>query len=263
MSILTIAPSDLDAAMMFCRELASAQHEIIPASYRGKPGAILAAIQHGAELGLKPMQSLSAIAVIRGKPTIYGDSIMALCRKHPECEDIEETIDNPGTDKAVARCIVHRAGCKPAERTFSVADAKRAGLWGNKGPWSSYPDRMLQMRARGFALRDVFADALAGFITTEEAQDYPEPAATAKPKRATPGEPTVITAEVLESKTAALPAKPAVSDDVLRALAHLETLEISKQSALDYLSLERIEQIEPAHLKDLRELYINTKKGEA
>ena len=68
---------------------------------------------------------------------------------------------------------------------------------------------------------------------------------------------------MLESKTAALPAKPAVSDDVLRALAHLETLEISEQSALDYLSLERVEQIEPAHLKDLRELYINTKKGEA
>ena len=255
MSILTIAPSELDAAMMFCRELASAQHDIVPQSYRGKPGAILAAIQHGAELGLKPMQSLRDIAIIKGKATVYGDTMMALCRRHPECQDIEETIDNPGTDKAVARCIVHRKGCKPAERTFSVDDAKRAGLWGNKGPWSSYPDRMLQMRARGFALRDVFADALAGFITTEEAQDYPEPS-TAKHQRAIPGEPTVITAEVLESKAA-------VSDDVLRALAHLETLEISEQSALDYLSLERIEQIEPAHLKDLRELYINTKKGEA
>ena len=251
MSILTIAPSELDAAMMFCRELASAQHEIIPASYRGKPGAILAAIQHGAELGLKPMQSLSAIAVIKGKPTIYGDSMMALCRKHPECEDIEETIDNPGTDKAVARCIVHRKGCKPAERTFSVADAKRAGLWGNKGPWSSYPDRMLQMRARGFALRDVFADALAGFITTEEAQDYPEPA-TAKPQRAIPGEPTVITAEVLESKTAALPAKPAVSDDVLRALTHFESIGLDRSSVLAHLEVESIEQITSEHLDTLR-----------
>ena len=262
MGALTIAPADLQAALVMCEHLAKAQHDIVPQSYRGKPGAILAAIQHGAELGLKPMQSLRDIAIIKGKATVYGDTMMALCRRHPECQDIEETIDNPGTDKAIARCTVHRKGCKPAERTFSVADAKRAGLWGNKGPWSSYPDRMLQMRARGFALRDVFADALAGFITTEEAQDYPEPS-TAKPQRAIPGEPTVITAEVLESKAAALPAKPAVSDDVLRALAHLETLEISEQSALDYLSLERIEQIEPAHLKDLRELYINTKKGEA
>lgn len=250
MSILTIAPSELDAAMMFCRELASAQHEIIPLSYRGKPGAILAAIQHGAELGLKPMQSLSAIAVIKGKPTIYGDSMMALCRKHPECEDIVETIDNPGTDKAIARCIVHRKGCKPAERTFSVDDAKRADLWGNKGPWSSYPDRMLQMRARGFALRDVFADALAGFITTEEAQDYPEQTST-KPRKPE-SEPTVITAEVLESKAAALPAKPAVSDDVLRALAHFESIGLDRSSVLAHLEVETIDQITSEHLDTLR-----------
>jgi hypothetical protein len=32
---------------------------------------------------------------------------------------------------------------------------------------------MLQMRARGFALRNAFQDALKGFISTEEAQDYP------------------------------------------------------------------------------------------
>jgi hypothetical protein len=32
---------------------------------------------------------------------------------------------------------------------------------------------MLQMRARGFALRDKFADLLEGLITAEEAQDYP------------------------------------------------------------------------------------------
>jgi len=32
---------------------------------------------------------------------------------------------------------------------------------------------MLQMRARGFALRDTFADALCGLVTVEEARDYP------------------------------------------------------------------------------------------
>jgi len=57
---------------------------------------------------------------------------------------------------------------------FSVEDAKRAGLWGKQGPWQAYPKRMLQMRARGFALRDAYPDVLKGLITTEEAQDYPE-----------------------------------------------------------------------------------------
>jgi hypothetical protein len=33
---------------------------------------------------------------------------------------------------------------------------------------------MLMWRARGYALRDKFADALGGLITVEEAQDIPE-----------------------------------------------------------------------------------------
>jgi hypothetical protein len=57
---------------------------------------------------------------------------------------------------------------------FSVADAKRAGLWGKSGPWTQYPRRMLQLRARGFALRDAFPDVLKGLVTAEEAQDYPQ-----------------------------------------------------------------------------------------
>jgi hypothetical protein len=37
---------------------------------------------------------------------------------------------------------------------------------------------MLQMRARGFALRDAFPDALRGLLSEHEAQDTPPPAYT-------------------------------------------------------------------------------------
>jgi hypothetical protein len=39
---------------------------------------------------------------------------------------------------------------------------------------------MLQLRARGFALRDAFPDVLKGLITAEEAQDYPKPEPVAR-----------------------------------------------------------------------------------
>jgi hypothetical protein len=71
------------------------------------------------------------------------------------------------------------------EATFSVADAKRAKLWGKSGPWTQYPKRMLAMRARGFAIRDAFPDAMRGMITAEEAQDYPTKSA---PRDVTPVE---------------------------------------------------------------------------
>jgi hypothetical protein len=40
---------------------------------------------------------------------------------------------------------------------------------------------MLGLRARGFALRNAFADALRGLVTAEEAQDYPTPEPVREP----------------------------------------------------------------------------------
>ena len=74
----------------------------------------------------------------------------------------------------MAVCVARRKGRAPVTVRFSVEDAKRAGLWGKQGPWQAYPKRMLQMRARGFALRDAYPDVLKGLISVEEAQDYPE-----------------------------------------------------------------------------------------
>jgi hypothetical protein len=97
------------------------------------------------------------------------------------CEDVEEYFEGEGTPNPIAVCVAKRKGRKPVVAKFSVEDAKRAGLWAKQGPWSAYPKRMMQMRARGFALRDAFPDVLKGLITAEEAQDYPD---EAKPKQA-------------------------------------------------------------------------------
>jgi hypothetical protein len=72
-------------------------------------------------------------------------------------------------------------------------DAKRAGLAGKSGPWSQYPARMLALRARGFALRNAFADALRGLVTAEEAQDYPQ----AEPAREAAREPLTKTVKAV------------------------------------------------------------------
>ena len=131
------------------------------------PEAVMVAVQHGMELGLAPMQALQSIAVINGKPCIYGDAALALATSHPSFLDLEET-----TDGTTATCVIKRRDRSAVVRTFSEADAKRAGLWGKSGPWAQYPARMLQMRARGWALRDAFPDALKGLGIREEVADY-------------------------------------------------------------------------------------------
>jgi hypothetical protein len=175
------APTNLTEAMTFCDMLANSN--MVPKDYVGKPQNILVAIQWGMELGLAPMQSLQNITVINGRPSVWGDALMALVQASPVCEDIEEYFEGEGTTNPVAVCVAKRKGRKPVTERFSVEDAKRAGLWG-KNTWNSYPRRMLQMRARGFALRSAFADILKGMITAEEAQDYPDeakPVPVAKP----------------------------------------------------------------------------------
>ncbi|HYI85040.1 MAG TPA: recombinase RecT [Acetobacteraceae bacterium] len=156
-----------------------AKSSMVPADYAGKPENVVVAVLWGREVGLGPLQALQNIAVINGRPAVWGDAALALVRAHPACEAVREGVEGDG-DARHGWCEAKRRGQAPERRTFSVADAKRAKLWGKTGkngnptPWVTYPDRMLQLRARGFALRDVFADALRGVITVEEAADIPE-----------------------------------------------------------------------------------------
>ena len=165
-----LALTTMSDAMAFAEMVSKT--EFAPKDFRGKPEACLMAIQHGSEIGLSKMQSLQSIAVVNGRPTIYGDAALAVCLASPVCEWITEDLTGDG-DKMVATCSAQRRGYPaPIISTFSVADAKAAGLWAKGGPWSQYPKRMLAMRARGFALRNAFADVLRGLVTAEEAGDY-------------------------------------------------------------------------------------------
>ena len=167
----TFAPRNLVDAIKFA-ELVS-KSGMCPKEYAGKPEAIVVAIQMGMEVGLQPLQALQSIAVINGKPALYGDAALALVKTHPEFEWVrEDDLDTIRKNNA-AKCIIKRRNQPEVVMTFTMEDAKKAGLQGKTGPWSTYPNRMLQMRARGFAIRDAFPDALKGIITAEEAQDMP------------------------------------------------------------------------------------------
>lgn len=164
-----LSPQNLDQAMqladMICRS------QLAPNNYKGKPEDTLVAMMMGHELGLNPLQSIQNIAVINGRPSIYGDALLALVQNSPAFGGIQESFDE---STMTATCTVWRKGGEKHTQTYSQADAQTAGLWGKQGPWKQHPKRMLAMRARGFALRNQFADALAGLVTREEAEDIPQ-----------------------------------------------------------------------------------------
>ena len=163
-----LSPQTFEQALTFANYLADS--DMVPKDFKGKPGNCLIAMQWGMEVGLKPLQAMQNIAVINGRPSMWGDSLIALVRASELCEYVLEDMDSNGT----AICRVKRRGEQEQIRTFSNDDAKVAGLTGKQGPWTTSPKRMKQMRARAFALRDVFPDVLKGMPMAEEVMDYQE-----------------------------------------------------------------------------------------
>ena len=145
---------------------------IVPQGFAGKPESVFICISFGMELGLPPLQALQNIYVVNNKPTIYGDAALALASEYPLVEMIDEDASDIALKNGLGRCAVKLRSGQVIERRFSVEDAKKAGLWGKPGPWTQYTGRMLQMRARAFAIRDAVPGCLKGMMIKEEVEDY-------------------------------------------------------------------------------------------
>jgi len=188
--ILPVIPRDTEEAARYAQGLIAAG--IIPDAYREggkKDGApnkalILTGILKAMELGLAPQTGLGTIMPINGRFTVWGDGAIALIQRHRVISRHIETTCGPGFDPDTGLAdwpdeygwvaSYWRVGQEePYVGRFTVKDAKRAGLWNNsyKKPWMMYPNRMLQIRARTFALRDGFADCLMGLGIREEIED--------------------------------------------------------------------------------------------
>jgi hypothetical protein len=155
--------SAMDYLTTFCKT------KFCPDAYINKPEEAFIACSVGRIFGLGAFASLQNIAVINKRPCIWGDALKGIVIG--QCVEFREEFDE---ETFTAKCTIVRKGFEncPTVYSFSWNDAEQAGLT-KKGVWTQYPKRMIQMRARGFAIRDAFADFLAGIITTEEAMDYP------------------------------------------------------------------------------------------
>ncbi len=161
-------PRSMTEALEIARMLS--ESTMVPKDYIGKPGNVLVAMQFGHELGLKPLQAMQSLAVINGKPGLYGDAGKALLLSRG-CRIVERDIAGIKEAGYVAECTIHRPGYPPLTRTFAKENAVTAKLWGKEGPWTNYPERQLAWRAFWFAARDAATDILRGIPAAEELRD--------------------------------------------------------------------------------------------
>jgi hypothetical protein len=173
-----IQPKTFEEAKTIATYLA--ESDLVPKAFQKKPANILLAWELGADVGLSPMQALQSIAVINGKPSLYGEVGLGIVLASGLMEGLPIEED----DGETATCTVKRKGSPPITRTFSMTEARNAVMWerdanGNAKPmalseratWKSWPKRMRQMRARWWSLKDAFADVLKGLAIVEIERD--------------------------------------------------------------------------------------------
>lgn len=187
---------------------------ILPTAYRGNAANAFVAAETGAALGLEPLQALASIAVINGRATLSSDLMATVIRRAGHTLRIVEN-----SPESVTATLI-RADDKTFkfEVTWDKDKATKAGLWGQRGPWSQYPTQMLRARAITEVARQGASEALMGMfyspedfgatmtetgevIEAEIVDDTPAKPAPAKPKPA--------------SKPAAAPSQPAPLDKPL------------------------------------------------
>lgn len=167
---------------------------ILPTAYRGNAANAFVAAETGAALGLEPLQALASIAVINGRATLSSDLMAAVIRRAGHTLRIVEN-----SPESVTATLI-RADDKTFkfEVTWDKEKAAKAGLWGQKGPWSQYPTQMLRARAITEVARQGASEALMGMIYSPEdfgatitdtgevieAEIFAEAPAPAKPKPA-------------------------------------------------------------------------------
>lgn len=173
--------------------------EFVPTALRNKPDAVLAAILTGHELGIGPMQSLSKIHVIEGRPAMAAELMRALVLAAGHEVWVVESNNTKCTMGAK-----RQGSSREAVFTWTMDDAKRAGLEGRPN-WRKYPRAMLLARASAELVRQMAPDVLGGIgMFAEEADgdlDAPAGETTTAPAKAT-------TRKRAASPAPALPAAP-------------------------------------------------------
>ena len=167
---------------------------ILPTAYRGNAANAFVAAETGAALGLEPLQALASIAVINGRAALSSDLMAAVIRRAGHTLRIVEN-----SPESVTATLI-RADDKTFkfEVTWDKEKAVKAGLWGQRGPWSQYPTQMLRARAITEVARQGASEALMGMVYSPE--DF---GATITDT----GE--VIEAEIVAEAPAPAPVKPA------------------------------------------------------
>ena len=165
-AIAPFEPENLQQATALATTLAGSS--LLPQDLQRNPANVLVQIITGRELGLGAMQAIRSIHVIKGKPTMSAELMAALVKRSPECEYLQLV---ESTDEIATYETKRRGDPKPTRMSFTMEQAKRAGLATPQSNYGRHPAAMLRARASAAICRAVYPDLLLGIYEESEADE--------------------------------------------------------------------------------------------
>lgn len=165
---------DVAPTVQTIQMIAHVAPEFIPNDLAERPGAVIAMVLSGRELGLSPMESLRNMYVVDGHVGLSAELQVALARRAGHAIWVEDQVPNQYCTVAGRRSddppdVTHRV-------SFTIDQAVAAGLVevdgngkprkrsqrGRPMPWETYTDDLLYARAVGRLIRRMCPDAVIG-----------------------------------------------------------------------------------------------------
>lgn len=238
--------------LVYCKQLAPA--DLLPKSYRDKPGNVLLAVEFGESLGLAPVQAIQQLHVIEGQPTCKPSLMVSLVRRAGHTFRISVVYDEKDKAKTNPTAIaqIWRSDDPKFEyrSEWTLARAATAGLSG-RDMWKKYPQAMLKARATSEVCRDACPEALCGVLYTPEELgaevvtedgDVVTVGRASKMKDIKPDSVTVVQAEPV--KVEAVEAEPVEEAQVIEApVASSKTEPTTERLALEKRAQENLRTI--------------------
>lgn len=158
---LTVREDDFAASLMqientqkMCETLMRTPHY----AKMGKDG-IFAIVTTARSLGIDPIRALNGgLYFVQGRVGMSTELMASMIR-----EKGHSIIKDPKSNASV--CILHGKRGDNGDTwtiTFSVDDAKKAGIYNDKGPWGKYSSIMTYNRAMSTLARQLFPDVIKG-----------------------------------------------------------------------------------------------------
>jgi hypothetical protein len=126
---------------------------------------VLATIIRGRSMGISSAAALDVFHIVEGRPYPYAYLLIAMAKRDPDCEYLYCVESSPSSATWETKS---RRNPKATRFSYSMEQARNAGLVKPKGAWEKFPEQLLVKFTGATLARREYQEATLGLTSIEE-----------------------------------------------------------------------------------------------